>query len=71
MANPNGIAGWHQIVVNGTVIDTIYLAEGIFDATELYRQDTGCMLPVSARRRAMSQSDFGDRFNFPQLAECR
>ena len=66
MANPMGLGGYYQIVVNNTAIDKIYFAAGIFEASEEYRLDTGFRGMVSARPRKMCQLDFDGAFDFPQ-----
>ena len=66
MANPNGIAGWYQIVLCDQPTRKVYLASGIFNATELYRRDTGCTSRLSARPIKMSREMF-DQYVTPQL----
>ena len=66
MANPNGIAGWYQIVLGNVPIRKVYLASGIFNATELYRKDTGCESRLSARPIKMSREMFS-QYVTPQL----
>ena len=56
----------YKIVVDGEEIETVYLADGIFHATELYRLDTGSQERLSARLCTLRGQDLM-ALNLPQL----
>ena len=56
----------YKIVEDGEEIETIYLADGIFHATELYRVDTGSKKVLSARLCTLRGQDLM-LLNIPQL----
>ena len=44
------LPSWYRIVEGQRLTQTVYLAAGIFDATEKYRQATGYIGRLTARR---------------------
>lgn len=64
------LPAWYRIVEGHRLTDTVYLADGIFHATEKYRQSTGYIGRLTARLWHGTPETFA-AYNVPEIDNWR